>query len=83
MVLRILPYFKLLRVDHWIKNVFMFPGVAIAFSFNSVQINNTNLLAHLQNILISFLALCVASSANYTINEWLDRDLDKNRDFRA
>ena len=82
MGLKILPYIKLLRIDHWIKNVFMFPGVAIAFSFNSVQINNTNLLAHLQNILISFLALCVASSANYTINEWLDRDLDKIHPFK-
>jgi decaprenyl-phosphate phosphoribosyltransferase len=81
-VLKTLPYVKLMRVDHWIKNLFMLPGVAIAFSFNSIPINHNNLFTHLQNIMISFIALCVASSANYTINEWLDRDLDRIHPFK-
>ncbi len=82
MNLKFLPYVKLMRIDHWIKNIFMFPGVAIAFSFNSVPITNDNFLEILRNVLISFFALCVASSANYTINEWLDRDLDKIHPFK-
>ena len=76
------PYIRLLRIDHWIKNLFMLPGVAIAVTFNSItasQIINSGVIV---SVVIAFVALCLASSANYTINEWLDRDLDRLHPFK-
>ena len=70
-------YVSLARPDHWVKNLFMFPGLALAMAFadqNSLSIS----LGHLMvAILTTLSSLCLASSANYTINEWLDRDFDR------
>jgi 4-hydroxybenzoate polyprenyltransferase len=71
------PYLKLLRMDHWIKNLFMLPGVAIAITFNSFSTSQLFNTEKTFSVIIAFLSLCIASSANYTINEWLDRDLDQ------
>jgi decaprenyl-phosphate phosphoribosyltransferase len=80
--LRLSPYIKLLRIDHWIKNIFMFPGVAIALSFNSIPYEQALSRSTLRSILFSFFALCIASSANYTINEWLDRSFDQIHPYK-
>lgn len=66
-------YIKIARPDHWIKNIFIFPGVLFAYlltnsSFNIIQI---------KNLIIGFIAVCFIASANYTINEYLDKDFDK------
>jgi 4-hydroxybenzoate polyprenyltransferase len=68
------PYLELLRIDHWIKNIFILPGIIIALVVNSQSlIINFSIF-----ILIIFgvLLVCLASSANYIINEWLDRETD-------
>jgi 4-hydroxybenzoate polyprenyltransferase len=55
----------------------MLPGVAIAATFNSLnssQLLNSDVIL---SVMLAFMSLCIASSANYTINEWLDRDLDR------
>jgi len=70
-------YINLGRPDHWVKNLFMFPGLGLALAFagqNQYSIHTTHLLIDLA---VTFLSLCLASSANYTINEWLDRNFDK------
>ena len=70
-------YLNLGRPDHWVKNLFMFPGLGLALAFASesqYSIHSTRLLIDLG---VTFLSLCLASSANYTINEWLDRNFDK------
>jgi 4-hydroxybenzoate polyprenyltransferase len=64
-------------MDHWIKNLFMLPGVAIAITFNSFSASQLFNTEKTFSVIIAFLSLCIASSANYTINEWLDRDLDQ------
>ena len=69
----IAPYVKIARPDHWIKNILIIPGIIIALFFSRSEIN-FNLLI---NLFFSFLALCIASSANYIINEYLDRKTDK------
>lgn len=80
--MKLSPYVKLMRIDHWIKNVFMFPGVAIAISFNTLSFDNVASIATIKSIVISFGALCIASSANYTINEWLDRNFDQVHPYK-
>ncbi len=65
-------YFGIARVDHWIKNAFMLPGVALALLF--VHPTGELLLWHAA---LGLLSLCLCASANYTINEFLDADSDR------
>jgi 4-hydroxybenzoate polyprenyltransferase len=60
----------------------MFPGVAIAISFNSLTLEDVFSTQTLISVTIGFIALCIASSANYTINEWLDRNFDQIHPFK-
>jgi 4-hydroxybenzoate polyprenyltransferase len=65
-------YLRIARFDHVTKQVFIVPGFMLAFLLRGVH---TNSLA----VSVAFgliTAICVAS-ANYVINEWLDRDFDK------
>ncbi len=66
-------YLKIARIDHWIKNTFIFPGVVIAIITAKVPISEINIF----NIIFGFMATCFISSANYVINEWLDAPYDK------
>ena len=78
----VIAHLKLMRFDHWIKNLFMLPGVAIAISFNSITKNEILDNSILRSVALVFFSLCLASSANYTINEWLDRDFDRIHPFK-
>jgi 4-hydroxybenzoate polyprenyltransferase len=49
------------------------PGIIVALFFSKNEFN----LKLLINLFFSFFALCLASSANYIINEYLDRNTDK------
>lgn len=72
----LVDYLNLGRPDHWVKNLFMFPGLGLALAFagqNQYSIHVSRLLVDLA---VTFVSLCLASSANYTINEWLDRNFD-------
>jgi decaprenyl-phosphate phosphoribosyltransferase len=71
-VSKLIPYLKLTRPDHWFKHIFIIPGFLIAFIF--VPIHPANLLG---TFLLGFVAICLICSANYIINEWLDRNFDK------
>lgn len=66
-------YIKIARLDHWFKNIFMLPGVALAFAFKPVY--DAGMIGL---ILLGIFSTCLIASANYTINEWLDRDFDKH-----
>ena len=66
-------YVKIARPDHWIKNLFILPGVAIAF----LIIGRQSMGGVLLRLVIGFFATCLIASANYVINEWLDAEFDK------
>ena len=66
-------YIKIARPDHWIKNLFIVPGVAVAFLIVGKQPISSIAL----RFLFGFLATCMIASANYVINEWLDAEFDK------
>lgn len=72
--MRIKYYLRLARFDHWIKNGFMIPGVAVACLLLKPQINEYR---QVLNIVLAFCATCFISSANYIINEWLDAEFDQ------
>lgn len=60
----------------------MLPGAAIALSFKYIPTETKLSSNEFSLILLSFLALCFASSANYVINEWLDRSHDAKHPFK-
>ena len=66
-------YVKIARPDHWIKNFFIMPGVAIAFLLTEHSIRDINIL----KLICAFFATRMIASANYVINEWLDAPFDK------
>jgi 4-hydroxybenzoate polyprenyltransferase len=67
-------YVRIARLDHWFKNIFMLPGIALAYAFKPVY--NVHLLLRLA--VVGIFSTCLIASANYVINEWLDRDFDKH-----
>jgi len=68
------PYIQIARIDHWFKNVFMFPGIVLAFLFIKPGLDMNTVV----RLVVGFLAVCLIASANYVINEILDAPYDKN-----
>lgn len=71
-MIRLLPYLQIARPDHWFKQIFMLPGLCLAFLF----------LHHIPdgltvNLLLGLFSTCCIASANYTINEYLDAPFDR------
>jgi len=68
----LVDYLAMARFDHSTKHIFIIPGIVFAYILRGVQTDNIY-----QNIVLGLItAICIAS-ANYVINEWLDRDFDK------
>ena len=67
-------YFKMLRVNQWIKNLLVFIPV---FIFPS-EIDVKTLYA----LFITFALFCCSASFIYIINDWTDRKLDAQNKFK-
>lgn len=66
-------YIKIARVDHWIKQLFIVPGMIFAIFL----VKDVNLTSVIPDIILAFISTCFVASANYVINEWLDAEFDK------
>ncbi|WP_170333212.1 UbiA family prenyltransferase [Ruegeria arenilitoris] len=70
-------YVSLARIDHWFKNIFILPGAILAWIMGA-QVDAGILV----NLLIGIFSICLIASANYTINEWLDREFDRHHPLK-
>ncbi len=70
----LLAHFRIARLDHWFKNVFVVPGVIVALSVDH-SLMSTRLLLRL---FLGFLCVGLVASSNYVINELLDAAFDRN-----
>lgn len=70
---RLRAHLAIMRADHWVKNVFVLPGLVVALSLDPAR------LAQLSpwTILAGFIAVCLITSSNYVINEVLDGPFDR------
>ena len=71
---RVVPYVRIMRVDHWFKNVFVLPGIVVAISSQeSVEWPDLT-----RNVIVGMIAVCIIASSNYVINEVLDAPFDQH-----
>lgn len=71
--MKIKPYVLICRPDHWIKNVFVLPGILLYMFFHRVPPADLNL----RGLALGLLAVFLTASANYAFNEILDSASDR------
>ncbi len=69
----LLGHVKIARFDHWVKNVFVLPGIVAAITVEPWHPDIESILA----IVWGLLAVGIIASSNYVINEVLDAPYDR------
>ena len=77
--LELLAYLQIARPDHWFKNVFILPGMLLAFFFYPEQARE----ASIYQLLLSVAAACLSASSNYVLNEILDAPTDRHHPLKS
>ena len=66
-------HLRIARVDHWVKNVFVLPGIAVALAIDPGRMRLLNPL----HLVAGLLAVGLVASSNYVLNEVLDAPFDR------
>jgi len=66
-------YIRIARADHWIKNVFVLPGIVVAISIDRSTLTS----GLIWQIFIGLISICLVTSSNYVLNEILDAQFDR------
>ncbi|HME44438.1 MAG TPA: UbiA prenyltransferase family protein [Syntrophorhabdales bacterium] len=71
-------YICIARPRHWVKHVFIIPGIGAAL----LLVKN---IEHgiVLRLVMGFASACLIASANYIINEWLDAKLDRHHPLKC
>jgi decaprenyl-phosphate phosphoribosyltransferase len=65
-------YWQVMRIDHWIKNIFVLPGVFIALTVVPEKIS----ISLIPVLLLGLFSIGLIASSNYVLNEILDAPRD-------
>ncbi len=71
-------YVALARPDHWVKHILIVPGMVLASMFRPERLPD-----QLADIAVGLLSAAAIASANYVLNEWLDRSFDAHNPRKA
>ena len=66
-------HIQTMRIDHWVKNVFVLPGIVVALE----ELPSDLRPDWWWPVLIGVVSVCLVASSNYTINELLDAPFDR------
>lgn len=72
-------YIAIARPDNWVKNAFMIPGMLFALSIFQTPFDSTLV----GKIIMGVISICLIASANYVINEYLDKGFDKYHPLKS
>ena len=75
---RLRDYLAMARPDHWPKHVFILPGIVLAYLAHPAPPDRV-----LVRCAVGLVAACLAASANYVINEWLDARSDRHHPSKS
>lgn len=67
-------HLAILRLDHWFKQVFVLPGIALAWFFHGAELDESALW---WRVPLGLLSISIVASSNYVINEVLDAPYDR------
>ncbi len=67
-----------MRLDHATKHIFILPGVLLAVLLRGLQTDNV-----IATVALGLVVAITIASANYTINEFLDRESDKHHPTKS
>lgn len=67
-------YLRIARLNHMTKHVFILPGIALVILLRGVPEEMGDILF---NLAVGFVSAVLVASANYVINEYLDREFDR------
>ena len=67
-------HLAILRVDHWSKNVFLIPGIVLAWFFYGSELDTRALV---WRVPLGILSVSLVASSNYVVNELLDAPFDR------
>lgn len=75
----LIGHIKIARIDHWIKNVFVLPGIVVAMSIDRGALSESLPW----RIMIGLLSVCLVASSNYVLNELLDAPFDREHRLKS
>ena len=75
----LLGHLAIMRVDHWVKQVFVLPGIAISLTSDGKPIPDSICWS----IPLGMLAVSIVSSSNYVVNEVLDAPFDRSHPIKC
>jgi decaprenyl-phosphate phosphoribosyltransferase len=64
---------QIARIDHWVKNIFVLPGIVVALTLNRIPVS----WSLIWNSIVGLIAVGLVASSNYVINELCDAPFDK------